>query len=117
MRVLPLPIALFGIGACGPGGDDKGRGTSPDTAATPVAAEPLCQVSVECPGNILNDPKAPCTMKVDDGEGVVVYDGPAAFELRGRSSLTFPKPQYSIELREHHELPVWPGSEWKYLDD
>ena len=56
-------------------------------------------------------------MHAEDATGDVLYDGPAGVELRGRTSLTFPKPQYSVELREYMELPVWPGSTWRYRDD
>lgn len=91
----------------------------PDTDTGPYTGDPaqVCRVAVQCEGNILNDPKVPCTMQVVSGDGVPLYDGPAGIELRGRTSLTFPKPQYSAELRKHSELPVWPGFVWRYRDD
>lgn len=91
----------------------------PDTGdlATRSPREALFKVDVQCPGNILDEPKAPCFMSVRDGEGASVYDGPAGLELRGHSSLGYPKPQYSVELRDYNELPVWPGAVWSYLDD
>ncbi|MEZ4236186.1 MAG: CotH kinase family protein [Myxococcota bacterium] len=81
------------------------------------AQERLCQVDVQCWGSILDEPKAPCELTVTDGDGTLAYQGSAGFELRGRSSLYFPKKQYSLELRDHTELPVWPGATWQYLDD
>jgi hypothetical protein len=83
----------------------------------PAGPEALCQVNVACGGNILGDPKTPCTVEIVDAAGVTSYAGAAGLELRGRSSLYFPKPQYAMELRTHSELPVWPGSTWSYVDD
>jgi hypothetical protein len=83
----------------------------------PIVPERMCAVDVRCSGNILDEPKAPCDVAMRDADGTVIYDGRAGIELRGRSSLTFPKPQYSVELRASTELPIWPGSRWKYLDD
>jgi hypothetical protein len=94
-----------------PGATDT---SSPGAELTP---EGLCQVTVECGGGILDEPKSPCTMQVVDAAGVSQYDGPAGFELRGRSSGSFPKPHYGLELRTHTELPVWPGGTWSYLDE
>lgn len=112
IRTIPLPLLL--ILGCRAGSDASDTGT--ESPPIPTGEEALCEVNVQCFGNILDNPKAPCTMQIVDG-GEAVYDGPAGFELRGRSSLTFPKPQYAVELRQYHELPVWPGSKWKYLDD
>ncbi len=94
--------------------DDTASAT-PD--APPRPPDGMCQIAVECYGSILDEPKAPCSMQVYDGIGQQLYDGDAGVELRGRSSLDFPKPQYSVELRDHTELPVWPGATWRYLDD
>jgi hypothetical protein len=125
MRIAAFPLLLLVACEVGPGAGqddttpntvDDGPGTDPDGTET-EAPERLCSVSVTCPGNILDNPKAPCTMQVVDGDGAVAYDGPAGLELRGRSSLTFPKPQYAVELRTHNELPVWPGTTWRYLAD
>ena len=100
------------------------RVVTPDEPATPEsgvvvdpAGEGLCRVEATCWGSILDEPKAPCSVTVTDPSGLVQYDGPAGFELRGRSSLTFDKSQYAVELRAATELPLWPGSSWRYLDD
>ncbi len=79
--------------------------------------EALCRVDVQCPGDILDEPKAPCTVALLKSDGTAMYEGSAGFERRGRSSLWYPKPQYSMELRQYNELPVWPGAVWSYLDD
>lgn len=116
--VRSLSLSLVLVAACGPGGGTKGDGpVDSDSPADPGAQERLCSVTAECGGGILDNPKTPCTLTIVDGDGVVAYTGEAGFELRGRSSLTFPKPQYAVELRQHHELPVWPGSTWRYRDD
>jgi hypothetical protein len=109
-RTIPLHLPCLMLLACNDGQEGPGD-------ETPAGQERLCQVNVECPGNILDDPKAPCTMRVVDADGVGLYDGPAGFELRGRSSLYFPKSQYAVELRQYQELPVWPGSPWAFHDD
>ncbi len=78
--------------------------------------EELCSIALSCWGDILDEPKGPCDITIVSADGVSAYDGPVGVELHGRSSLTFPKPQYSIELRDYTELPIWPGSTWRYLD-
>ena len=45
--------------------------------------------------------KTGCTLTIRDHDGLVVYDGQAGVGLRGRSSSTFPKPQYAVELRDN----------------
>jgi hypothetical protein len=119
MRILEV-VAFAVLVACTPGtGGPGAQDSTADSADSQPDAGPeaLCQLDLACPGNILDDPKAPCTVAITGGSGDVEYSGPAGFELRGRSSLVFPKPQYSMELRTYNELPVWPGSTWRYLDD
>lgn len=117
----PLLMGLFATGCSGTPPDSGGLATGfGDSAAPPWGqGDPalLCSVSLDCLGNVLDDPKGPCSIDIVSGDGVRVYQGPAGVELRGRSSLNFPKPQYSVELREHSELPIWPGFVWRYLDD
>lgn len=91
---------------------DTGSVLSPPPPAD--ARERLCQVQLDCDGAILDEPKTPCTLTVRSADGVTWYEGSAGVEKRGRSSLAFPKPQYSLELRDSSELPVWPGSVWRY---
>lgn len=114
-----LLSALFGCtGPVGPGPSDSGDETGrDDTDPDDEGPERLCQIDVTCAGDILDDPKGPCTIDVTDADGVSLYSGAAGIELRGRSSLAFPKKQYAVELRSYTELPVWPGSSWRYLAD
>lgn len=58
----------------------------------------LCTMELECPGPVPDEPKVPCAFRVRDDHGATVYDGFAGVELRGRSSMGFPKHQYAIEL-------------------
>ena len=58
----------------------------------------LCNLVLDCSVDIPNEPKIPCQLQVTDDEGVLWYEGPAGVELRGRSSLSFPKHQYAVEL-------------------
>jgi len=60
--------------------------------------EPLCLLTLDCDQPVVNEPKVQCRFSVASGQGRVYYDGFAGVELRGRSSLSFPKPQYAIEL-------------------
>jgi hypothetical protein len=60
----------------------------------------LCQMTMNCDGEIPNEPKVTCTFSLTDGQGVTEFDDHAQVELHGRSSLGFPKKNYSIELRD-----------------
>jgi len=81
---------------------DAGSGPSVATVTgtTPMPPPALCQMSLRCDGEIPDDPKITCTFSVVDGEGVTVFDDHAGVELHGRSSLEFPKKNYSIELHD-----------------
>src|SRR5688572_11443847 len=86
--IRPVLFSVLALAACDPG-------TKPETPDGPtgpsdpgVPGETLCRVDVQCPGSILDNPKAPCTMQVADSDGAPLYDGAAGLELRGRSSLT-----------------------------
>lgn len=129
LALLPLLFAAGCTNGDGPIKDTGVTGTDTDTDAgpdtddtddtdtDPAASEGLCKVEVTCFGNVLDEPKVPCELTLFDAAGDFVYAGPAGLELRGRSSLTFPKPQYAVELREYTELPIWPGFSWRYLAD
>jgi len=82
-----------------PGPDDDDSGGDDDSAPDP-GPPPLCTIAVECPAPIPDEPKIDCMVAIHDGHGELQYDGPAAIERRGRSSQGFPKPQYSVELRD-----------------
>lgn len=97
-----------------PGTEGSGGETGDPEEVDTDSGEGTCSVALTCGGNVLDDPKSPCTVVIAGPSGQGMYSGPAGVELRGRSSLTFPKPQYAIELRDWSELPVWPGSVWRY---
>ncbi|GDX81593.1 hypothetical protein LBMAG42_34040 [Deltaproteobacteria bacterium] len=123
--ILTAAFAIFELGcvAAGPAlVNDSAIATEGDSATLLVSGgeevpEGLCEVALDCWGDILDEPKGPCDISIVSESGVAEYEGPAAVELHGRSSLTFPKPQYSVELRSYTELLVWPGATWAYLDD
>ncbi len=73
--------------------------TPPEDADTPVEEIPgLCSLTLDCGREIPNEPKIPCHLRVADDDGFVWYDGQAGVEVRGRSSRSFPKHQYAVEL-------------------
>ncbi len=58
----------------------------------------------DCPDGVPSpcvpdDPKILCTLSIVDDEGISIYDGSVAIERRGRSSIRYYKPNYSLELR------------------
>ncbi len=72
-------------------------GASDGPRATPPA---LCQMALNCNHPIPNDPKITCTFSLADGQGGTEFDDHVGIELHGRTSLDFPKKNYSIELRD-----------------
>lgn len=89
-----------------PGVDGNGTG-DPDQ---------LCRVRLSCAEEVVDEPKVACELEVESGDGLVLYEGIAGVELRGRSSLAFPKPQYGLELRASQEDLVSFGSTWRFWD-
>jgi hypothetical protein len=86
---------------------ETGSGSQQDTGVAletvpgvdePDRAAGVCQVTVDCPGEIPDEPKLGCQLRVASESGRVYYDGPAGLELRGRSSNSAPKHQYAVEL-------------------
>lgn len=70
----------------------------------------LCEVQIECAGaEIPDEPKIGCQIEIGDGLGGVVHQGRIGIERRGRSSLGFPKAQYSIELRTEADAELAVG--------
>jgi len=88
----------------------------PGAEPGPAVPPPLCRVEIDCDSAVPDEPKVPCRLQVDDGDGHLLYDGWAGVELRGRSSLGFPKHQYNVELWEAGRTLVAPFSSWRYLD-
>lgn len=88
----------------------------PEADPGPEVPPPLCRVELDCESAVPDEPKVPCRLLLEDGEGHALYDGWAGVELRGRSSMGFPKHQYNVELWEAGRTLVAPGSSWRYLD-
>ena len=70
----------------------------PDNDAQPWDTPPLCSVTISCAQTIPDEPKVPCQLRVATAAEVVLYEGWAGLEDRGRSSAGFPKHQYAVEL-------------------
>jgi len=90
-----------------PGVDDPGPG---DPSL-------LCTVELSCDDAVADEPKQGCSLAIVSGDEIALYDGAAGVELRGRSSLAFPKPQYGVELRAWIADVLPMGSTWRYKDD
>lgn len=80
-------------------GDTADSADSGDTAVDPPKVEPTvpAQVTLDCPGAIPADTSITCTFTAsspDWPDGSV--STPAELSLRGRSSSSFPKPQYKV---------------------
>ena len=105
-----------GSGAVGAGasGGSSGAGVPPGTGGvtgeagrgdpgggTGGAANPLglCRIELSCPMVIVDDPKVACSLAVVDPAGATIYRDQAGVELRGRTSLFYPKKNYGVELR------------------
>ncbi len=103
MRALAVLCgALAAAAACGGSGDSsRDGGMSVDGAPDADPGPPvLCDVEIDCGGaDIPDEPKIACDIEIGDGLGNLVHQGRIGIERRGRSSLGFPKAQYSIELR------------------
>lgn len=52
---------------------------------------------------IPDEPKVNCNAVIKDEDGQTVYDGLVGIERRGRSSINYPKPNYSLEFRNADE--------------
>lgn len=111
------PAAETDPGASGPGSVDSASSAdtgSSTTGHSAVASDTaiehippadtgiprLCHVSISCDQAIPDEPKIDCQLTVTNALGRVYWDGPAGVELRGRSSLSAPKHQYAVELRD-----------------
>lgn len=98
-KPLRCGLALFLVAGCGQSDPDvQADGGGGTGVLAPPPAE-LCQLELACDEPIPDDPKVDCELMVRIG-ATPAYDGRAAVEKRGRSSLNFPKPNYAIELRD-----------------
>lgn len=101
MRTLVLVLVLLPSSDCADIVDGDRPATSQGSlGAFGEVAPGLCRIDLDCGGREIPDhPKIGCALEIRDAEGVVAYRGFSGVEKRGRSSLEFPKPQYSLELR------------------
>ena len=77
---------------------------------------PLCSVDLWCNQLVPDEPKVPCRLAVANEDGDRLYDGWAGVELRGRSSSSFPKPHFSVELWERGAELLGYAGVWRYRD-
>jgi len=94
-------------------GEDTGASTDTDTRLEEVppadtGARPLglCHLVLSCDQDIPDGTRIDCALSVTDGQGTTEYDGRAGVEIRGRSSASAPKHQYSVELRDEEGAEV-----------
>jgi hypothetical protein len=90
-------------GGAGDANSGAGGGAGGGAGAAVVGAGPpprLCALSLHCDREIVDTPKILCAFAVTDGMGTTTFADHAGVELHGRSSLHFPKKNYSIELRD-----------------
>ncbi|MFH1468768.1 MAG: CotH kinase family protein [Pseudomonadota bacterium] len=89
-----------------PGGDSSAPDTQADSGVEHIPGSdaelwdtpPLCHVTLDCAQDIPDATKVPCQLGVQSGAGATLYAGWAGAEIRGRSSSSFPKHQYNLEL-------------------
>jgi hypothetical protein len=92
-------------GAVGTGGANAGSGGIAGGAGTSGAAgagstqTALCRLQLTCTQEIIDEPKRNCALTILDGANTQLFMDQAGVELRGRSSLRYPKSNYGIELR------------------
>ncbi|MFZ5891835.1 MAG: CotH kinase family protein [Myxococcota bacterium] len=89
-------VAILITSSFGCSAADKGPSTTPEENSAPPK---LCSLSLTCAQQIVDADKRSCQFEVIDGDGTSIYKSYAGVELRGRSSIAFPKKNYSIELR------------------
>lgn len=82
----------------GIGGSIASGGVS-STSSSDAAEKGLCAIDIRCSQAIVDDPAVSCALELRDSAGTSVYADQAGVELRGRSSIKFPKKNYGIELR------------------
>jgi hypothetical protein len=89
-------------------GTRSGGGTSGTASSSKATTEPvekgLCSIDIGCSNPIVDEPKVPCTFNLRDASGAAVFPDHAGVELRGRSSMNFPKKNYSIELQDSNAV-------------
>ncbi len=92
------PSPDTGAAATGDSAEDSAEEVEVVPDAPEAGAPSLCLLTLQCDGEIVDEPRVGCDLTVSDGEGTTHYSGRAGVEIRGRSSASFPKPQYLAEL-------------------
>lgn len=72
----------------------------PDAPSGPPPLTAPAQVNVTCAQAIAVDGKTDCEISIRYPDGSAVYQGRAGVGIHGRSSASFPKRNYAIELRQ-----------------
>lgn len=83
--------------------------TAADTGeAAPDEAKPDAPVQVEltCPGPIPAESYIPCAVVMRWPDGAIEVEGTVQIHVRGRSSASFPKPQYKLEFVDDAWAPA-----------
>lgn len=84
--------------------------TAPDTGDSGPADEPPpdapVQIDLTCPGPVPVDVDIPCDTVMRWPDGTVEAEGTVKVHLRGRSSASFPKPQYKLEFIDDDLQPA-----------
>ncbi len=78
--------------------DDTATEQIPDNEVETWSTPAMCHVSMDCSQDIPDSSKVPCELRVESDAGQLLYGGWAGVELRGRSSSSFAKHQYAVEL-------------------
>lgn len=93
-----------GGSAIGAGGTSNAIGGLPNEGGTSAkddsAEKGLCSASISCDAPIVDEPGVLCGFELRDSLGTAIYAEHASVELRGRSSMNFPKKNYGIELQD-----------------
>lgn len=100
----PSCLVLVLLASCGSNsleGDPPHTGGSTNegpSASLPPPSTRWCSLELDCASTVRDEPKVDCGLRVLERSGVT-YQSRAGVELRGRSSLAYDKPNYSVELR------------------
>src|SRR5512133_664665 len=105
------------------GGSSVGTSTTaPDMDRVDVVEKGLCKIRVGCDAAIIDTPPVQCTFELADESGTKSYVDYATMNLRGRSSIKFPKKNYALELcdaagQEHPANLLQTGQESDWILD
>lgn len=111
-----LALVLVACGQADPtASTDSPDGEAPNVALPTPPTSP-CSIELSCDETIRDEPKVLCDLVIAVGSARV-YEGKGAIEKRGRSSLSFPKSNYGVELREVDGTTNRPADLFGFGDD